>query len=166
MTIEIKEEKKTCTFEGCKDKHSAKGLCKRHYAKKYNAEHKERRDLRYIYRTGKHSTRHHLKRRGRVRGRLTGMIRRYLAGRKINDETARNIVGCTMIEFVAYVESKFKPGMSWNNYGKGLLCWSMDHIKPLCWFGLHNEEDEKRANHYTNLQPVSTTRNNEKGGIE
>lgn len=33
---------RTCTIENCGEKHSAKGLCKRHYRKQWYADHKDR----------------------------------------------------------------------------------------------------------------------------
>lgn len=61
-------------------------------------------------------------------------------------------LGCSIKELKIHLESKFQPGMSWDNYGhKG---WHIDHIKPLCSFDLTNEEQFKAACHYTNLQPL------------
>lgn len=59
-------------------------------------------------------------------------------------------IGCTRKELVSYLESKFKEGMSWDNYGK----WHIDHIIPMNQFDLNNEDDFKKANHYKNLQPL------------
>lgn len=65
-----------------------------------------------------------------------------------------NYLGCSIQEFKSYLESKFQPGMTWDNYGRGSGFWSIDHIKPLKIFNLSNEEQFKIANHYTNLQPM------------
>jgi hypothetical protein len=66
------------------------------------------------------------------------------------------ILGCTIIEFKQYLESKFEPWMTWENHGlyNGELNygWDIDHIIPL-----NKCIDEDRIielNHYTNLQPL------------
>lgn len=68
-------------------------------------------------------------------------------------------IGCTIDELKLYIESKFKPGMSWDNYG--LHGWHLDHIKPLCSF---TADEMLIANHYTNLQPLWSIENLSKGG--
>jgi hypothetical protein len=60
------------------------------------------------------------------------------------------LLGCSPNELVKYLESKFKPCMSWENYGK----WHVDHIKPCAAFNLEYEEHQKQCFHYTNLQPL------------
>ena len=62
-------------------------------------------------------------------------------------------LGCSIPEFKTYIESKFKPGMSWDNWGK--KGWHIDHIKPLSAFDLNNNKEQLlKACHCTNLQPL------------
>lgn len=67
------------------------------------------------------------------------------------------LVGCTMDELKAHIESKFQPGMSWSNYG--LYGWHIDHIRPISSFDLAIESNIYEAWHYSNLQPLWATDN-------
>jgi len=75
-------------------------------------------------------------------------------------------LGCSIEEFKIYIESKFEPWMTWDNYGKydkNIQTWNIDHIKPLDSFDLSNEEEFKRACYYKNLRPFSSKENLMKG---
>jgi hypothetical protein len=61
-----------------------------------------------------------------------------------------DIIGCSIKDFMLYLESKFQDGMSWNNHGKN--GWHIDHIFPLA--KATSEEQIYKLNHYTNLQPL------------
>jgi hypothetical protein len=67
------------------------------------------------------------------------------------------LVGCTLIEFRAHIESQWKPGMSWDNYT--LDGWHVDHIRPLASFDLADPAQQKAAFHYTNCQPLWAAEN-------
>lgn len=61
-----------------------------------------------------------------------------------------NYIGCTPSELKAHLESKFLPGMSWENHGTH--GWHIDHIKPLSL--AKNSDEAYQLCHYTNLQPL------------
>ena len=65
--------------------------------------------------------------------------------------TVRDL-GCTIPELLIHIESQFKKGMTWSNWG--MFGWHIDHIKPLYSFNLSNKEKFLEAVHYTNLQPL------------
>ena len=67
-------------------------------------------------------------------------------------------VGCTGKELVSHIESLWKPGMTWDNYGFGVGKWVIDHIRPISNF-LKTGEDPRKANHYTNLAPLWSEEN-------
>jgi len=69
-------------------------------------------------------------------------------------------LGCSLDELRLHLESQFKPGMTWENYGE----WHIDHIRPLVSFDLSNSKQAKTACHYTNLQPLWAEENFSKGG--
>jgi hypothetical protein len=68
-----------------------------------------------------------------------------------------NIIGCTPQELKLYLESKFKDGMSWENYGE----WHIDHIIPLAF--AENINELYNLNYYLNLQPMWRLENLKKG---
>jgi hypothetical protein len=63
-----------------------------------------------------------------------------------------DLVGCTVAEFMDWLESKFLPGMTWENRGRH--GWHIDHIIPLAKFDLSDPVQQAAAFHYTNLQPL------------
>lgn len=73
-----------------------------------------------------------------------------------------DLCGCTWEELVKHLESQFRDGMSWGNYGLGYGKWSIDHIKPCNLFDLTNPEEQAECFHYTNLQPLWSSENSSK----
>lgn len=77
-------------------------------------------------------------------------------------------VNYTPIELRQHLESKFLPGMSWENYGKN--GWHIDHIKPLCKFNFFDASGKvilsevRKALSLDNLQPLWAADNIRKGG--
>lgn len=70
-------------------------------------------------------------------------------------------LGCSIDEFKLYLETKFQPGMNWDNWSKD--GWHIDHIKPLSSFDLSDLEQFKEATHYSNMQPLWAVDNLKKG---
>ena len=62
------------------------------------------------------------------------------------------LTGCSTKLLVAHLESQFKPGMSWANYG--VHGWHIDHIKPISKFNIFEESEQQKAFHFSNLQPL------------
>jgi 5-methylcytosine-specific restriction endonuclease McrA len=67
----------------------------------------------------------------------------------------------TLEELIIHLESKFKDGMTWTNYGK----WHVDHIKPMSLFKFKNSEDKEFQECWSlkNLQPLWGDDNLSKG---
>jgi hypothetical protein len=59
-----------------------------------------------------------------------------------------DILGINWDGFKIHIESNFKEGMTWDNYGM----WEYDHIIPISI--AQNEEELIKLNHYTNFQPL------------
>jgi hypothetical protein len=81
------------------------------------------------------------------------------SGDKTN--SALVLLGCTIEEFKAYIESKFQEGMTWGNYSK--TGWHIDHIKPCASFDLTKADEQHACFHYTNMQPLWAKDNMVKG---
>jgi len=69
-----------------------------------------------------------------------------------------NLVGYTIQKLKDHLESLFKSGMTWENYGrkKGVKCWQIDHILPLSFFKYTSTDDTefKYCWSLANLQPL------------
>jgi hypothetical protein len=72
-----------------------------------------------------------------------------------------DLLGCTIDEFHAYIESLWTEGMSWDNCG--YWGWHFDHIVPCASFNRDNLDDIKKCFHYTNYQPLWREDNLSKG---
>lgn len=68
-------------------------------------------------------------------------------------------LGCNYQVFKEHIESQFKDGMSWDNYGK----WHLDHIFPLSIAAKMGDDKLFKCFHYTNLQPLWAIDNIKKG---
>ncbi len=72
-----------------------------------------------------------------------------------------DLLGCNMEFFIKHIESQFKKGMSWDNYG--LYGWHLDHIKPCAAFNLSIKENQYKCFYYSNYQPLWRIDNIKKG---
>lgn len=83
--------------------------------------------------------------------------RLYQAVKKLSkSDSTLDLLGCSMDYFKLYFESKFKKGMTWENYGRK---WHIDHVIPCSLFDLSNPEAQKVCFHYNNLQPLWAGKN-------
>lgn len=87
----------------------------------------------------------------KVKHRVRRAIRAYVNGWRSHGRM-KSIMGCTRDELVKHLEMKFKPEMSWANYGhKG---WHIDHIIPCSAFDLTIDRHIAFCCNYRNLQPL------------
>lgn len=95
--------------------------------------------------------------KARVRHCLGSRVREAIKGKYITEKTKR-LLGCDLGFLMQYLESKFKPGMTWQNHGAWRvgqpMTWHIDHIKPCALFDLIHEEEQLKCFHYSNLQPL------------
>lgn len=108
------------------------------------------------YKRKKYKTDINYRLRSLLRSRLSNLLKgEFKTGSAVSD------LGCSIEELKKYLESKFKPGMTWDNWGRD--GWHIDHIKPLVAFDLSVKEEFLRAFHFSNLQPLWAKDNLSKG---
>lgn len=71
---------------------------------------------------------------------------------KYKHDTTFKLVGCSAEELKKHLESLWQDGMNWENYGIG--GWHVDHKIPISSFDLTKEEEQRKAFHFSNLQPL------------
>jgi len=111
------------------------------YDKKYQAANRDKRNARDRLRR---KTDHVYATTERLRSRM----RSWLKGNK--SAPTQKLIGCTFEECNQWLERQFVDGMSWENRDK----WHIDHMMPLKSFNVLDPEQQRRACHYTNLQPL------------
>jgi len=128
---------------------------------KYDREYRDnpnRREARTKYTMNKYNKNSEFKLSHQIRHRIRQSLKSQKAS-KLNRTT--KLIGCSIKKMKEHLASQFKPGMSWDNYSyRG---WHVDHIKPLSKFDLTNPEEQQKAFHYTNLQPMWGKENISKG---
>lgn len=83
-----------------------------------------------------------------LRSRINSAIKR--KNNKKNTKTTK-LISCDIPFLKCYLECKFLPTMTWENYGK---YWHIDHIVPCRVFDFKNEIEQRACFHYTNLRPL------------
>lgn len=138
-------------------------ICKRTYDAAYRKQHKSacnQRSLNYyqenkarcqIKQTQYRNSRYHHDPLFKLQCSLRSRTRHAFAGVQKSAVTL-NLLGCTLEFFKEYLESKFQPGMTWDNYGKN--GWHLDHIKPCAAFDLSDPEQQRQCSHWSNQQPL------------
>jgi hypothetical protein len=98
------------------------------------------------------------------RSTLSGILNKRMAtairNSIIEDKCGRRwerMVGYTLLDLKSHIESKFKPGMSWDNIGD----WHIDHKIPISAFNFQTPKDLdfKRCWALSNLQPLPAIEN-------
>ncbi len=89
--------------------------------------------------------------KNRLSMRFSYLIWKSLKGNK-NGNHWESLVNYNLLDLMAHLENKFKPNMSWDNYGK----WHVDHIIPISlWkFNSYNDREFSQAWSLANLQPL------------
>lgn len=97
------------------------------------------------YETRKRNTDPLFKLKKNLRNRLYDALRgNFKTGSAVRD------LGCSIPEFKNFIEAKFQPEMTWDNYGD----WHLDHVKPLASFDITQRGEFLKAFHFSNYQPL------------
>lgn len=129
---------------------------KRLSQQKYRLKHKERiAEKRRLHFRKKVLTDMNFRFRWLLRRRMSAAFRAQQTKKQGMNEV---LLGCTIGQARRHIEKQFKDGMSWTNHG----VWEIDHIMPLSLFDLTKFEEQKKAFHFTNLQPLMKEENRKK----
>jgi len=93
----------------------------------------------------------------RIESAIIGAIKKRIIYHRSSGNLKERL-GYSAEELITHLESKFKPEMNWENYGK---YWHIDHIRPKSWFKYETTEDSefKACWALSNLQPLEATIN-------
>jgi len=103
--------------------------------------------------------RRYLDHHNRVAGSVRRRIGKLMTG-KSKPDRSEGLLGCSFAEFIRYISTMFKPGMTMENYGRK---WHIDHIMPCSVFDLTREDQVRQCCHFTNLRPLWARANLRKG---
>jgi hypothetical protein len=88
----------------------------------------------------------------KIKDSVGSIINYHLKEKK--SESTIEYLGCSIKEYIVYLENMFLQNMSWENYG---AVWEIDHKIPLSSFNLTQEENIYEAFKYQNTQPLFKT---------
>jgi hypothetical protein len=160
---------KSCKAAYDKERYKAKGEAIRANNRKYKTENKEamaeyNREWCLENKDKKlESNRRFLRKpNNRILKNLKNRVHRWLGVRPTNAQ-AIELLGCTVTNWMSWLQARFTPGMGWKNYGQGERFWELDHYMPLSKWDKSDPDQIKRALHYTNTRPLWSRDNQSKG---
>ena len=92
----------------------------------------------------------------KIKRNLRKRMRDFLRKAKAEMMSVSGLIGCTSLQFKHHLESQFKSGMTWDNYG---MHWHVDHILPCATFDHKDKKQVKQCWHFTNLRPLGASEN-------
>lgn len=85
-----------------------------------------------------------------LRRRFTRLAKGY------HDESALDVVGCSLEFFQLWMMYRFYGDMDFHNHGK---LWHLDHVVPVSKFDLTDKEEMRKCFHWSNFQPLTAKEN-------
>lgn len=73
-----------------------------------------------------------------------------------NQKAGRSVqlLGCSIEEFKRHIESQWKDGMCWKNYGRERGQWSFDHVICCVLFDFTYPSHQHACFHHSNVRPL------------
>ena len=97
----------------------------------------------------------------KLRNRINVVLRSRIKGSKHRCTKVSELLGCSIEDYMYYIEQQWQPGMAWDNWG----VWHIDHIRPCKSFDLTDPVQVKKCFRYTNTRPLWATQNRNPGKI-
>jgi hypothetical protein len=97
----------------------------------------------------------------KLRNRINVVLRSRIKGSKHRSTKVSELLGCSIEDYMYYIEQQWQPGMTWDNWG----VWHIDHIRPCKSFDLTDPVQVKQCFRYTNTRPLWATQNRNPGKI-
>lgn len=119
----------------------------------YNFDHKQEKSDYNRWYSKNIRTYHSLSKEEKIAKRFRTRLYQALKGNFKAGSAVRDL-GCTIPELRDHLESRFQPGMTWENWGFGDDKWHIDHIIPLDSFDLSDRQHVILACYYLNLTPL------------
>ena len=91
---------------------------------------------------------------------LRSRLREAIYKKSDKSDKTLNLLGCSLDDFMDYLESLFNSDMNWENYG--LEGWHLDHIRPCASFDLTKPTEQRICFNWRNIQPLWATENLQK----
>lgn len=79
---------------------------------------------------------------------------------KNKSESTIELIGCSPDNLKKHLESMFRDGMTWDNYG---TYWVVDHFIPCAFFDFSKPHHQRLCFHFINLWPLTAKENLSKG---
>lgn len=107
------------------------------------------KDVNKQRRNAKDRTRKLIDEQFRISANIRTRIHNVLKQNKMTTSDA--LLGCTKQQLMHWLTYQLRDGFNWENYADK---WQIDHVIPLAFFDLNNEQEQMLAFNWSNLRPL------------
>ena len=100
----------------------------------------------------------------KIKRLLRQIIRRATTLKSPGNRTV-SLLGCSVKDFIKYIESLWQPNMNWTNFGNKIDQWNFDHILPCELFNLLDVKQQQICFNHKNIRPLWKRDNDSKGDL-